>query len=268
MKLIMLVELVLRRELYALVLAITFGAGYSPIYADVPPLTESELQRVSTAVEGQDRFDEAFAALVEHVCTWPPAEDIQLEMLPLRRRVDWEGFKEEPSNLRGELVEIYGRCVLESPVDPSVAGDGIYELFVDTNQGTIIAYVCGSENISFNQRQVRVLGRLYTVKTMLSKDSVARSWPALVGVVLPQAAVGSDLPGHIILVLVMIGMGVWFFLRRSAKKGFQGDTTQALAALRQDADDEEGESPNLPQDPVEALKELTKERTASEDQDV
>ena len=268
MKRIVQVEWIFRRELWALLLwAVTLGAGHSSAVADVPPLTSLEQQRLDTAVDGHARYDEAFAALVEHVRTWPEAKDIELETLPLRRKVDWELFSEDPSQLRGELVEISGQCVLVMKLEPTIAGDHIYELFIDTNQGTLIAYVSAPEKSPVRKSYVRVLGRLYTVKTMPSRDSVVRSWPAMVGILLPSSGVRSDLPGRIIVALIVIGMLVWLFLRRSAKKGFQGDTAQALAALRRDADEGEGESPDLPQDPAEALKELTKDHMASEDHD-
>ena len=239
--------------------------------AAVPPLTASEQLRLETAIDGVDRRDEAFAALVEHVRGWPVIDQAALDGLPLRRRVDGAAMEEQPQAMRGDLVLLDG--TLAQRTDLPRPWQGVDEWFVRDGFGqTVIAFVDGDGNSGKPRAgdRVRVLGRLYKPITQTSRDGVDRTWPALVGVRL-QAASAPGLPaGRLVVVLagvVLLGAVAWAVLRRRVQGDGHGDVAEALAAIRPDADDEEVDEGPLSGDPAEALAEMRARQSTGRDVD-
>ena len=236
--------------------------------AVVPPLTQADRARLDTAIDGVEQREEAFAALVEHVRSWPEAATIDLDELPLRRRIDAPAMREAPATMRGELVLLDG--TLAQRTDLPRAWSGVTEWFVRDEYGqTIIAFVSGNDASAGVGDRVRVLGRLYKPITMTSRDGLQRSWPAMVGVALEARPMPGMAGNPVVLVLagaVLLGAAAWVLLRRRVNRDGYGDVAEALAAIRRDADDEDVEG-SLPNDPADALASMRARRVDGKEPD-
>ena len=250
---------------------VCLAAALHDAAAAVPPLTASEQLRLETAIDGVDRRDEAFAALVEHVRGWPVIDQAALDSLPLRRRVDGAAMEEQPQAMRGDLVLLDG--TLAQRTDLPRPWQGVDEWFVRDDFGeTVIALVDGPLDATQPNPgdRVRVLGRLYKPITQTSRDGVDRTWPALVGVRLQAAPEVGTSGGRLVVVLagvVLLGALAWAVLRRRVQDGGHGDVAEALAAIRPDADEEEVDEGPLPGDPAEALAEMRARQGNGKDAD-
>lgn len=245
--------------------------GVGPVHQDrIPPLDEQQQARLNMAVDHAIARDDAFAALVEHMETWPPPAEIDLDAEPLRRRVDWAEVVEEPSELRGELLLLEGRLAMRTPMEITWSKIPLEEWFVESGSQMVIAFVPAREIEPSVGERVRVVGRLYTTLTETARDGVERSWPAIVGVSLASSGVAtSESSGIETIVLagvVIFGAAIFLLLRRAQRRSGGGDTAQALSALRRDADVEDVEA-ELPADPAEALGALRLSSDSRKDQD-
>lgn len=223
----------------------------------VPPLGEDHAARLALMVDGQAARRDPFAALVEHLATWPVPSDVDLDAIPVRRQVDWSAVVSAPAAFRGDLVVVEGVLRLRTPLKRRFSALAMEEWFVEDGEITVIAFVPALETAPNRAARVRVLGRVYGVVGERSQDGLDRQWPALVGIALPLKP---PTTGPFVLVgLVVVGVVVLFALRRAASSSRKADVEHALALVRQDADEEETPSGPLPEDPALALEAMREE---------
>lgn len=254
-----------RSACLALLAILMVGAG-PPEKSRIPALTSEQQARLDMVVQESNGRDDPFAALVEHLETWPASDEIDLDTEPLRRSVDWGTIGSDPGAKSGELLLLKGTLLQRSDWEISYSKMPVQEWFIQSGSETVIAFVRVDEVQPRIGAGVSVIGRFYTTISATARDGIVRSWPAIVGV---PVRVSED--AAVVLPLVLVGVvviagAVVLWLRRGAMRSTSTNTAQALAALRQDADEEQVEA-ELPDDPAEALGVLRHESTSRKGDD-
>ena len=218
----------------------------------IPPLTEDQRVRLATAFDGRDHQEAAFVALVENASIWT----IGLGDAPIRLHPNLAAMLNDPEAYRGTLCQITGRVQQRTPL--AAPYEGVTEWFVRDDSGRpILVYVVDHESDpAFTDGQtVIVHGRFYKRVDEIARDGVSRSYASFVGA-LPSRPVSADaaLGGVVVVVipvavLLVVFLVLMLYVRRNRA---ERRVRRAVSDERCEVD----ESLALPDDPVEALREM------------
>jgi hypothetical protein len=245
------------------------GLLVSLLLTAIAPLTEDQRVRISTAYDGRDHREEAFAALLENAAAWSEG----VGDAPVRLSTDIEAMIADPDEYRGELYRIVGALQQRTRLDRP--WQGVWEWFVRDDSGRpVIVYVTGlmpEDEAHFRDgRRVLIYARYYKRIDAVARDGQLRSYAAFVGAhPSPASGAASDASAFSVVLalaaLVLVGLVVVLVLvfvaarrqrsRRPARRALPGAEAEATAV------DDGGP---LPDDPAEALAELR--RRAETDQ--
>jgi len=245
------------------------GLLVSLLLTAIPPLTEDQYIRLSTAYDGRDHREEAFAALLENAEAWSEG----VGDAPVRLSGDIYAMIAAPDEYRGELYRIVGAIQQRTRLDGP--WEGVWEWFVRDDSGRpLIVYVTGlmpEDDVHFRDgRRVLIYARYYKRVDAVARDGQLRSYAAFVGAhPSPASTAASGASSFSIVlalaVLLLVGLIVVLVLvfvvarrqrsRRPARRALPGAEGDAMAV------DDGGP---LPDDPAEALAEL--KRRAEADQ--
>jgi len=244
------------------------GLLVSLLLTAIPPLTEDQRIRISTAYDGRDHREEAFAALLENAAAWSEG----VGDAPVRLSGDIDAMIAAPDDYRGELYRIVGAIQQRTRLDGP--WEGVWEWFVRGDSGRpLIVYVTGlmpEDDVHFRDgRRVLICARYYKRVDAVARDGQLHSYAAFVGAHPSLASAASDTSACSVVlalaVLLVVGLVVALVLvfvvarrqrsRRPARRALPDAEGDAMAV------DDGGP---LPDDPAEALAEL--KRRAEADQ--
>ena len=242
-------------------LALTMGG--------VAPLTPQQRERLNAVVDGPDRRDDGFAALVDSAAQWTSDDPGDQ---PIRLQPDYRAMIDRPAAFRGDLCRIHGSIDQQRRLDPP--DDRVWEWFVrerGPERRPILVYV-----INLNRPQmfrdgdlVEIEARFYKRIDASARDGNIHAYPAFVGAV-PRltGAVNASRPdqpdnrmwmlaGPILAMLIAFAVLLAYARRRSVAGGrLRSPLPPTVGAV--------DEPTGLPDDPAEALTEL--KRRAAQDE--
>ena len=245
------------------------GLLVSLLLLAIPPLTEDQRIRLSTAYDGRDHPEEAFAALLENAAALSEG----VGYAPVRLAADIDAMIADPDAYRGDLCRIVGTIQQRTRLDGPWAG--IREWFVRNDSGRpVIVYVTEfvpeDESRFRDGRRVLIYARYYKRIDAVARDGQLRSYAAFVGAHPSPASGASSGTSSFsmvlaLAVLVLVGLVVVLVLvfvaarrqrsRRPVRRALPGTEAEATAV------DDGGA---LPDDPAEALAELRRRAEADQ----
>jgi len=237
------------------------------IFALNQPLTEQQIERLNTAIDGRDHREEAFVALKENLRTF----DGEPGDAPLRLHPDLHAMIEQPNRYRGDLCALTG--VIQQITPLHGVHDDVMEWFIRDDSGRpILIYVVQAVDQSFQALRdfqagdnVRVYGRFYKRVEFTARDGRRRSYPAFVAAHPQHAATPTVSADAVDWLLVLVAIVVallgcfivlLFYVRRT--RSGRAQPTLLRRAMNEPM---EGDSA-LPEDPADALGELRRRAEA------
>jgi hypothetical protein len=154
------------------------GASTTRDGGAIDSLSESQLGRLQSAVDGIDHREAAFEALVEHALSWT---SVKLSELPLPD-LELDLLLSQPRLHRGRLFKIKGRVEQVGRLAPPY-GD-VSEWFVRDRVGRpLLVYVCGDydSSVFVVGATVEVPVRYYKRVDAVAQDKRKHSYAAFVG---------------------------------------------------------------------------------------
>jgi hypothetical protein len=240
--------------------------------AAIPPLTPEQVEQLSTAEDGSPRIDEgALYPLLQNALEWTPGDETGA-MVP-----DYQAIQEAPQKYRGRLFLIEGyfyqafpaKLVRPLPGNPRVQEWSLIKTYDQAMQVLVVDGPAERDLPRRNQR-VRMAARFF--KMWQGKDQqgtptlypvfvgrAARTVPASGGASLESAIPNPIIIGVVVLAVAFAVVTLW---RHRVLKRFEAQRTKERAEEEEHdrVFEEEPEGAPLPEDPIEAMKELERRR--------
>lgn len=264
------------------VVAVSIMGSAAAFAFAAPPLTEQQRLDLETATDGSDHREQAFYALVESIRAWPPQLDPTTDGDPVHLSFDATALITRPQDFRGDLFRVEGELLQQSALAPPY--EDVSEWFVRdarSGQPVMVYVVLANGTPAFAERQrVQADGRFYKSVRFTARDGQTRDYPAFVArapesvrfVAAPASQPGGTSTANagvdrlwIIGGLVAALLIAFAFIRVWAGRLRRAQTQQPsrLRTSWRDAEAGEVDDPSgLPDDPIEAMKEL-KRRASS-----
>ena len=234
-------------------------------FSAIPPLSDSQLERLSHASDGADHREDAFLALVENVRQW--RIDSPADSPPVA--TDWSAFVNEPAPLRGKLFHFQGMLEQRTALAPPY--ENVQEWFVRNEHGTpLVVYVTGVDwNLEIPPRAtISIIARFFKRMDFVARDGKQRSYAAFVGTsprILPatqQSDSSAAARSRVWMIAAPVAALLMFFIFLRLALGRRGSRYSVGHRPRITDDAAMADHPEfLPSDPADALAELKRRRS-------